>query len=189
VLVVCADATARARHVDGRLGGFALCSYEALERGAAQADGFDHVVLLDPPVLERLRNVACAGQLGQFAHLLWGEPELRFALHIHEREYGLRASLATLYRELRDRESVEGESLESALRGDPAAPRGPELAGRLLRVLMELGLVELDRERSRASVTTVHQRTELEWSPAYRAYTKRYEDGRQYLSDAAPRAA
>jgi hypothetical protein len=120
---------------------------------------------------------------------LRGEAELRFALHIHEREYGLRASLATLYRELRDRGSVEGESLESALRGEPAAPRGPALSGRLLRVLTELGLVELDRKRSRAAVTTVHQRTELEWSPAYRAYTKRYEDGRQYLNEAAQRAA
>jgi hypothetical protein len=94
-----------------------------------------------------------------------------------------------LYRELRGRGSVEGESLENALRGDPAAPRGPALAGRLLRVLTELGLVELDRERSRAAVTTVHQRTELEWSPAYRAYTKRHEDGRRYLSEAAQRAA
>jgi single-stranded-DNA-specific exonuclease len=189
VLVVCADAAARARHVEGRLGGFALCSYEALEGGPALADGFDHVVLLDPPVLAQVHRITCAGRIGQFAHLLWGEPELRFALHIHEREYGLRASLTTLYRALRDRGSVEGESLESALRGDPAAPRGPALAGRLLRVLTELGLVELDRERSRAAVTTVQQRTELDWSPAYRAYTKRYEDGRQYLSEATQRAA
>jgi single-stranded-DNA-specific exonuclease len=189
VLVVCADAAARSRHVEGRLGGFALCSYDALERDPALASRFDHVVLLDPPTLERQRSVACCGRIGQFAHLLWGAAELPFALHIHEREYGLRASLATLYRDLRDRGgSVEGESLEAALRGDPAAPRGPALAGRLLRVLTELGLVELDRERSRAAITTV-MRTELEWSPAYRAYAKRYEDGRQYLSEATQRAA
>jgi single-stranded-DNA-specific exonuclease len=188
LLVVCADVAARMRHVAGRLGGFALCDYLALEREPALAEPFDHVVLLDPPVGNAARDAACSGQSGQFAHLLWGTPELRFALHIHEREYGLRAPLAALYRDLRDRGGAEGESLEAALRGDPAHPRGPELAGRLLRVLTELGLVNLDRERGVAGVTGV-QRTELDWSPAYRAYNKRYEDGRRYLSEAAPRAA
>ena len=188
VLVACADSTARFRHVSGRLGGFALCDYHALERDAGLAGPFDHVVLLDPPVGEREREAACSGQSGQLAHLLWGEPELRFAVHIHEREYGLRASLAALYRELRDRGGAEGETLEAALRGDGAHPRGPALAGRLLRVLTELGLVDLDRQRGATAITGI-RRTELDWSPAYRAYTKRYEDGRRYLNQAAQRAA
>ncbi|MEA2290947.1 MAG: single-stranded-DNA-specific exonuclease, partial [Solirubrobacteraceae bacterium] len=49
VLVVCADARARRRHLDGRLGGFALCSWTALERDPALAAGAAHVVALDPP--------------------------------------------------------------------------------------------------------------------------------------------
>jgi single-stranded-DNA-specific exonuclease len=188
LLVVCADPNARARHLEGRLGGFALCSYEALERDPDLTTRFDHVALLDPPALSAQHALACAGIEVHYTHEIWGEPELRFAQHIHEREYGLRASLAALYRELRDRGGAEGEDLEVALRGDYAQPRSPALAGRVLRVLTELGLVDLDSERGTVAVTAV-KRTELEWSPAFRAYRRRYEDGTQYLSEAAQRAA
>jgi single-stranded-DNA-specific exonuclease len=188
LLVVCADPIALARHLEGRLGGFALCSYEALERAPDLMTRFDHVALLDPPALAAQRALACAGGNDRCTHEIWGQPELRFAQHIHEREYGLRASLAALYRELRDRGGADGGDLEARLRGDTAQPRSPALAGRLLRVLTELGLLDLDVERGTVAVTAV-ERTELEWSPAFRAYRRRYEDGTQYLSEAAQRAA
>ncbi|HEU0250486.1 MAG TPA: hypothetical protein VFR48_07170, partial [Solirubrobacteraceae bacterium] len=150
-------------------------------------DAATHVVLLDPPVSRGVYARAVAGEPSQTAHLAWGEPELRFALHIHEQEYELRASLAGLYRALRDRGSAEGEGLEAALRGDGPQPRSPALAGRLLRILAELDLVELDRERIGATVLSGH-RAKLEASPAFRAYEQRLEDGRRYLENHAARA-
>jgi single-stranded-DNA-specific exonuclease len=181
VLVLAADAPARARHLRARLGGFALCSHAALAGAPELAVERAHVVVLDPPSSRLEHDRALAGDPAQAAHLAWGEPELRFAQHIHEQEYELRASLAALYRVLRDRGGAEGGELEAALRGDGPQPRSPALAGRLLRILAELELVELDRERIGATVLP-GRRAKLESSPAFRAYQRRLEDGRQYLA-------
>jgi single-stranded-DNA-specific exonuclease len=189
VLVLAADASARAGHLRERLGGFALCSHATLRRAPELAVGRDHLVVLDPPAARAEHELALAGDPAQATHLAWGEPELRFAVHIHEREYALRASLAALYRVLRDLGGVEGEGLEAALRGDGPQPRSPALAGRLLRILVELDLVELDHERIGANVLS-ERRAQLEASAAFRAYQRRLEDGRLYLgNNAAPAVA
>ena len=184
VLVVVADTAARRRHLHERLGGFALCSYRALVRSPALSRDYPHVVLLDPPSSGLERAVAIDGPLAECGHLAWGEPELRFALHTHQQEFGLRTSLAGLYRVLRDLGSAAGEGLEAALRGDAAQPRSPELAGRLLRVFVELGLVELDRQHASVGVL-VGRRTQLEGSPAFCDYQRRLEDGQRYLGKSA----
>jgi len=187
VLVVCADVPCRLRGLRGRLGGFALCSWAGLERDPSLAAGFRHLIALDPPAHEHqaaLLHVAGGG----FTHLAWGEPELRFARQINEQEYGLRAPLAALYRTLRDRDGAAGEELETVLRADADRPRSPALAGRLLRVLAELRLVSLDRDRVAVTLTAA-ERTALERSPAFRAYEHRREDGERYLSRATARAA
>ena len=101
VLVVCADVPGRLRGLRDRLGGFALCSWAALERDPGLADPFPHLAALDPPAHAHLDALLRAGD--GWAHLAWGDPELRFAQQITEREYGLRAPLAALYRALRDR--------------------------------------------------------------------------------------
>ena len=188
VLVVCADVPARERALRERLGGFALCSWEGLERAPDLGGGAVHVVALDPPAhphrLELLRAVAGAA----YAHLAWGEPELHFAQQVHEREFAVRAPLAALYRALRDRAGAEGEELEELLRGDGPRPRSPALAGRLLRVLEELHLVSLDRDRPAVEVPAAG-RTALERSAAFQAYAHRHEDGKRYLTGARARAA
>jgi single-stranded-DNA-specific exonuclease len=81
---------------------------------------------------------------------------------------------------------VAGEELESLLRGDGQHGRPPHLAGRLIRILAELGLVSLDRDLPALRVVS-ESPTELERSPAYRAYARRSEDGRQFLSSATLR--
>jgi hypothetical protein len=118
----------------------------------------------------------------------WGEAELRFAQQMHELEYGLRASLVALYRDLRSRGRVAGEELERLLRGEGSRGRPARLAGRLIRVLAELELVSLDRDLPALAVAGT-TRTELERSQAFRVYTKRHEDGRQFLSSANPMAS
>ena len=188
LLVLCADAPARHRHLAGRLGGFSLASYDALERGAAGAHGHRHVLLLDPPAGDAQHALAVGSAPGSRTVMAWGPAELRFAEHIHEREYGLRDPLAACYRTLRDRGGAAGQDLEAALRGDGPQQRSPELAGRLLRVLAEIGLIELDLERAVVTVTE-RRRVSLESSPAYREYDRRRLDGLTSLRASIRQAA
>ena len=182
VLAVCADVSRRLAGLSARIGGFALASYRALEEHQPQVAA--HLVALDPPAGARPNSLLIAGC--GFTHLGWGEAELRFAWQIHELEYGLRASLVALFRALRNRGVVAGEELEQLLRGHGQHGRSPHVAGRLIRVLTELELVSLDRDLPGLRVVS-EEPTELERSPAYRAYAGRYEDGRQFLSSAKPR--
>ena len=181
VLVVAADAHLRARHLQPILGGFELCSHEALERNPSLAGAHTHVVLLDPPAGPVRKH-------GTITHLAWGPAELRFAEQIHERQYDLRASLTATYRALRDAGGAAGEELEAMLRGDQQAPRPAGLAGRLVRVLAELHLVSLDPD-SRTLTVPVAERTALERSQAFRAYQQRLEDGRRWLRVQTAKAA
>jgi single-stranded-DNA-specific exonuclease len=188
VLVLVADGPARLRHLDGRLGGFRLASHASLARDATLAAPYAHVVLLDPPSCAGgLRRAAAASSTAGpgRAFLAWGAAELRFAAHIHEQEYGLRDSLAASYRALRARGGVAGQELEAALRGEA---RSPELAGRLLRVLAEVGLVALDREQGKATVTE-RGHVSLEQSSAYRHYEQTRQDGLRYLGLTTAQAA
>jgi single-stranded-DNA-specific exonuclease len=181
VLAVCADVSRRIGGLTERLGGFALTSYRALERDRGDAA---QLVALDPPASAVSDARLCAGC--GVTHLAWGEPELRFALQIHELEYGLRASLVALFRALRHRGVVVGEELEVLLRGDGKHRRPPHVAGRLIRVLAELELVSLDRDLPALEVVS-EAPTALERSPAYRAYARRLEDGLKFLNSATLR--
>jgi len=181
VLAVCADVPRRLGGLSQRIGGFALVSYHALECQPSLAASYLHLVALDPPSAGAARGRLVAGP--GFTHLAWGEAELRFAEQMHELEYGLRASLASLYRGLSQRERVSGEELEHLLRGEGPYGRPARLAGRLVRVLAELGLVSLDRDLPALAIAG-RAPTELDRSPSYRAYAKRYEDGTRFLSSA-----
>jgi single-stranded-DNA-specific exonuclease len=186
VLAVCADVSRRLGGLSPRAGGFALTSYRALELTPSLSGRFEAIVGLDPPSSGDRASLLRAGS--GFTHLAWGGPELRFAEHMHELEYGLRASLAALYRSLRQRGSVTGEELERVLRGDGPHGRSAHLAGRLIRVLAELQLVSLDRDLPALAIAGRAQ-TALDRSPAYRVFEQRYEDGRRYLSSRNLRAS
>ena len=177
VLVSCAHSGHRMRHLTGRLGGFALTSHAALERNPDLARGFRHVVLLDPG-----RPPIPAGPM---VHLAWGAPEVDWTASIHEREHDLRAAVTAVYRALRARSSAAADELEGALREDDPL-RSPALAGRALRILTELGLVDLDGDR--ANVVPSPERTELDRSAAFRAYTQRNQDEQRFLRTATTAA-
>ena len=181
VLGVCSDAPRRLSGLSARVGGFALISYHALERDPGIAERFVHLVALDPPASCQARELLAGG--AGFAHLAWGEPELRFAQQMHELEYGLRASLVAFYRALRLRGRVTGQELEHLLRGDGPHARPARLAARLIKVLAELELVSLDRDLPALAIAGAAP-TALERSPAYRVYAQQYEDGRRFLSSA-----
>jgi single-stranded-DNA-specific exonuclease len=180
VLVVCADGPARARQLTGRLGGFAICSWDALERDPVLADGYHHLVALDPPLHPDQEALLLHGDSCQMAHLAWGEPELRYCRDVLDRDLELRPSLVGAYRALRD-----GAGLDGALGELPTAA-----AGRLLAVLLELGLVELDHSGEGVTVPPAHH-TDLERSPAFRAAAARHAEGAAWLTSASatPQAA
>jgi single-stranded-DNA-specific exonuclease len=180
VLVVCADAPARARQLSGRLGGYAICSWDALERDPSLADGYHHLVALDPPLHPDQEALLLRGDSCQMAHLAWGEPELRYCRDVLDRDLALRPSLVGAYRALRG-----GTGLDSALEDLPTAA-----AGRLLAVLLELGLVELDHSGDGVTVPSA-QHTDLERSPAFRAAAARHAEGTAWLTSASatPQAA
>jgi single-stranded-DNA-specific exonuclease len=168
VLVVCADARARRKALTGRLGGFAITSYAALARKPEIARPYPHLLALDPPVEPGHEELL---QHGRIAHLAWGEPELAFAANVHERDLDLRPALRALYPRLREHGA------------DALAEVPPVVAGRALRVLRELQLVDgLD-------VVENPVRTELERSPSFVAYEQRLQDGRAWLRSVTPLAA
>jgi single-stranded-DNA-specific exonuclease len=181
VLAVCSDVARRVSGLAERTGGFTLVAYHTLERQPVLASGHSSVVALDPPSSSASRALLRTGS--GFTHLAWGEAELRFAEQMHEMEYGLRASLVALYRSLRQRRKVTGGELEQVLRGDGPHGRPARLAGRLISVLAELGLVSLDRDLPALALAGVAT-TALERSPSFRVYAKRYEDGQRYLNSA-----
>ena len=181
VLAICADVPRRLAGLGDRAGGFTLADYAELQREPGRIAGFAQLVALDPPSGPEARRLLGVG--AGVTHLAWGDPELRFAEQIHELEYGLRTSLVALYRSLRERERAAGEELEHLLRGDGPHGRSAPLAGRLIRVLTELGLVSLDRDLPALAIASAAP-TELERSPSFRVYRTRYEDGKRYLSSA-----
>jgi single-stranded-DNA-specific exonuclease len=185
VLAVVAHAPQRARVLRDRVGGFALCSWQALEDDPSLAAGFAHVVVVDPPAGPGLDHVSGEG----WTHLAWGEPELHFAARIHQWDFALRDPLATFYRVLRAARETGGEACEALLRGEGPQPRSPALAGRLVRVLAELDLVDFDREGPALRAIEAPERTALERSAAYRAYHRRLEDGLRFLSSTPIQAA
>jgi single-stranded-DNA-specific exonuclease len=179
VLVLAADGPARARQLTGRLGGFALTSWDALERDPSLADGYHHLVALDPPLHPDQEALLTAGHSAQMAHLAWGEPELRYSRDVLERDHDLRPGLVGAYRALRD-----GRSLADAVGHRPVVA-----AGRLLAVLVELGLVTVDD--GRAALAPDVAPTDLERSIAFRHAQRRHAEGTAWLTSASatPQAA
>jgi single-stranded-DNA-specific exonuclease len=184
MLAVCADVPRRLTGLRERTGGFALISHDALAREPELVESFSHLVVLDPPTCASADAIVRTGS--GYTHLAWGQAELRFAQQMHEQEYELRASLVTLYRSLRERGRVAGEELERLLRGDGSHARSARLAGRLLKVFTELGLVSLDPDLPALELADA-QPTQLERSAAYRVYAKTNEDGQRFLRATKPR--
>ncbi len=180
VLAVCADVARRLPGLAARTGGFALIAYPTLSVEPSLSLRFSQLVALDPPSDRGGRELLRVG--AGYAYLAWGEAELRFAEQMHATEYDLRNALVALYRRLKIRREVVGDELEGLLRGEERHSRSPRLAGRLIRVLSELGLITVDLARPAVAIAS-ESSTRLERSPAYRAYAQLYEDGRRYLSN------
>ena len=201
VLAVTAHARQRAAALRDRVGGFAVTTWAALEQDPSLAAAYAHVVAVDPPPHAHLRTLAERLPGDGWTHLAWGGAELELARRVLAWELDLRPQLADAFRALRaamplhegSREApalgaappaatVTGDPLAAILRGGGAQPRSGAVAGRLLRVLSELGLIGLATEPLAVSLPAPVVRTALERSPAYRAYAARLRDGLEFLA-------
>ena len=136
VLVVCADAALRAAAPGPALGGFALCSYDALAARPGPRGGLPHVVALDPPSCAAHADLLAA-DLGTAVHLAWGPAEVALrAPRRRARPRPPRPARGALPRAAR---TAPGD------RSPTSSPsRSRARARRLLAVLAELGLVVVD---------------------------------------------
>ncbi len=163
--------------------GVTLVDGAVLEADPELAAGFSHVVLVDPPQFEHLERLASLPSAeGGYLHVAWGEAERRFALAMLDEQLAQRATLIAAYRDLSEAGEASGEELRAALLGSGAQPRSAESAARCFRVLGELGLVRGEPAAGEGVVGVVSSEgTELERSAAFRAYSARHEEARQYL--------
>ena len=190
------DATAEtglAAILDSGSGGVLLADWARLERQPGLAPRFGHLVVIDPPPLESMERLVDSGPQGGFLHLAWGAAEVEFAARAWDAQWPARPTLGALFRRLHGLAtpgaSIETERARAVLQGEGSHPRSPEVVGRFLRVLGELGLVEVwGRSPDNGSLTPGALRvvssegTDLARSQAFSAYRARCEEGRQYLS-------
>ena len=157
-----------------------LADAAVLEAEPELAARFEHVVFVDPPQFEHVEQLATAGE--GYVHLAWGEAEHRFARTMLDEQLARRETLIAAFRDLRDAGEAGGEELLAALRGSGRFPRSPVTAARCLRVLGELELVQGTADGGGGRVGVVSSEgTELERSPAYRAYGARHQEALRYL--------
>jgi single-stranded-DNA-specific exonuclease len=160
--------------------GVVLADAAAFAAEPRLAEGFAHVVFVDPPQFAEVEAAALAGE--GYAHLAWGEAEARFARAMLGEQLARRETLIGLFRDLREAGETGGEQLLAALRGSGRFPRSPETAARCVRVLRELELVQGEPAGGDGGLGVVSSEgTELERSAAYRAYGARHQEGLQYL--------
>jgi single-stranded-DNA-specific exonuclease len=171
VLVAVADVPRRRAGLEAVVAGLSegpmpVVSWAALADRPELAEGFGHLVALDPPpggVADALLGSAPR------AHLAWGPAEAEFAIAAYRAALDLRPQLAEVYRSLRELPpDAPPADLEHALAGAGRYPRSALACARLTRVLTELGLVELDLATPSCRVIG-GVRSDLELSPTYRA--------------------
>lgn len=166
--------------------GLALVDFGALAREPELTAAFEHVVLVDPPSSEtdELRvALPCTEGGSGFLHVLWTPAEAEFAGKVLAEQWPGREPVAATFKALRELGEAGGSELRQALAGTGAYALCPEASARRLRVLGELGLVQGAPESGAGVVRVVSsERTELQRSAAFRAYSERLSEAQQYLA-------
>jgi single-stranded-DNA-specific exonuclease len=170
--------------------GLAIADFVALQRVPEPARSFQHVVLVDPPagVADELRvAVPFGGDSPGFLHLLWTNAEIEFAGKVLAEQWPAREAVAATFRALKQRGDCAGKELRETLAGEGSHPLYPEACARRFRVLAELGLLQGAPERGAGAVRVVSsERTDLQRSAAFRAYSERLSEAQRYLARPKP---
>ena len=124
--------------IEGIAPPLALVDYETLARAEVPVAGFGNVVLFDPPASAREEKLAAAA--GECVHTPTDHRSISFALAASAERHDPVPALRYLYKTLREEGPLEGEALRTLLSGDEEAPRPPERAAMLIRVMQEAGI-------------------------------------------------
>ncbi|HET8819903.1 MAG TPA: DHHA1 domain-containing protein, partial [Thermoleophilaceae bacterium] len=171
VLVAVADLPRRRAGLEAVVAGLSIGPMAVVSWGALAADprlakGFGHLVSLDPPpggVADPLLGAAPR------AHLAWGPAEADFAINAYRAAFDLRPQLTDVFLALRELpQGASPDELQAALCGAGRYPRDARTCARLLTVLVELSLVELDLDAPACRVAD-GVRSDLELSATFRA--------------------
>ncbi len=169
--------------------------YEIADLHGELLSRFDHIVMLDPPLLEngieRVRRTVNNKKVGaSFLHLLWGSDEVEFTKKVVEQELGLRAPLSTMYREMKNAEdgrsiqSLSATELRDVLEGRGEHPRPPRLVGRCLKILSEIDVVKVESfgHRTRIVLSDLKEKKpELAQSNTYKIFRTLYKESSRFL--------
>jgi single-stranded-DNA-specific exonuclease len=190
VLVAVADVPRRRAGLEAVVAGLSdgpmpVVSWTALAVRPELAEEFAHLVALDPPpggIADRLLNATPR------AHLAWGPAEAEFAMAAYRASLDLKPELTALYRALRELPAdASAAALETALRGSGRYPRAAGVCARLLMVLTELGLVELDLDSPSCRVLDGVS-SDLELSSTFRSSREQLEAIEHALAPELPQA-
>ena len=190
VLVAVADVPRRRAGLEAVVaalseGPMPVVSWGSLADRPELARDFDHLVALDPPprgAADPLLHTTPR------AYLAWGPAEAEFAIAAYRASLDLRPQLAEVYRALRDlTPGAPATDVEAAVRGTARYPRPPATCVRLLAVLAELGLVELELDTPSCRIIE-DVTSDLERSPTYRATREELAAAEQALAAELPRA-
>ena len=190
VLVAVADVPRRRAGLEAVVAGLSdgpmpVVSWTALAVRPELAEEFAHLVALDPPpggIADPLLNATPR------AHLAWGPAEAEFAMAAYRASLDLKPQLTELYRALRELPAgASAAALETALLGSGRYPRAAAVCARLLTVLTELGLVELDLDSPSCRVLDGVS-SDLELSSTFRSSRAQLESIEQALAPELPQA-
>ena len=177
------EALERAFAIEGA--GLVLADWGSLARRPDSVARFAHIVLVDPPPFEQIDELARVAP--GYLHLAWGQPEADLAERCLALEWEPRGAVEQVWRLLaKAGGEAGGEQLRSLLAGPSEFTRTPEVAGRSVAVLSELGLCEWRPDGDAPSLRVLSsERTELERSRAYGACVARHEEAKRFLRSRA----
>jgi single-stranded-DNA-specific exonuclease len=190
VLVAVADVPRRRTGLEAVVAGLSdgpmpVASWTALAARPGRAEEFAHLVALDPPpggIADPLLNATPR------AHLAWGPAEAEFAMAAYRASLDLKPQLTELYRALRALPAgAPAAALERALRGSGRYPRPAAQCARLLMILAELGIVELDLDSPSCRVLEGAS-SDVELSSTFRSSREQLEAIEQALAPELPQA-
>ncbi|MBK5110537.1 MAG: single-stranded-DNA-specific exonuclease RecJ [Thermoleophilia bacterium] len=168
--------------------GVVIVDYECLAAHPGLIAPFANLLQLDPPAGPAEVSLAATGE-GPLIRST--DPDgLTFAEAASSRRYELTDDLRLIYAALRDAApdgaetgaTTGGEELRSILRGEPQTPRSPELAARLLRVLIEVDGARSDGHGDARTAGVVSSgKIDLERSPTFTACARAHKERVRYL--------
>lgn len=115
-----------------------LVDYETLGRVEGLDGQFENVLLFDPPASEL--ELARAVALGDLIHRPYDLPARSFALAAAAERHDPVPALREIFRVLTERGPLGDEALRQLLSGSVEAPRSPERAAMLVRVMEQTGI-------------------------------------------------